>query len=342
MTSSISSGTTNVPTLTPIVDAALTEVTGSVVGGGAPGKSGPVTSIPPFVQQYLDADPAKVPSAVGGVVEQQRRDNEAPSKKGGATTGAGQAREGQATNCFPQGSERGRDSDNDAPSKKHRGGHRYRHLSFPLPPVKGGPVPPTAPPTKGEPPMKVPPMKAPPMSTPPMKVPPMKVPPMKTPPTGVEGPPPVKPAPAPTRTYTTVRGDNLSQIAEKLDVSWQQLYWANRDQIQNPDLIYAGQTLTVPSKDLQVPGFTYTPLFQPGIRSETAGTGVITSSTPPTKVPDAPTPDAPAKVDPAPPKDAKTVPTPDAPGTPPPASTGPMTPPPPPTASANGLPPALP
>ena len=57
-------------------------------------------------------------------------------------------------------------------------------------------------------------------------------------------------APAPSgRSYTVVKGDSLSKIAKHLygdAQKWRTIYEANRDQIKNPDLIYPGQTFTIP------------------------------------------------------------------------------------------------
>ena len=57
-------------------------------------------------------------------------------------------------------------------------------------------------------------------------------------------------APAPSgRGYTVVKGDSLSKIAKHLygdAQKWRKIYEANRDQIKNPDLIYPGQTFTIP------------------------------------------------------------------------------------------------
>ena len=57
-------------------------------------------------------------------------------------------------------------------------------------------------------------------------------------------------APAPSgRSYTVVKGDSLSKIAKHLygdAQQWRKIYDANRDQIKNPDLIYPGQTFTIP------------------------------------------------------------------------------------------------
>lgn len=57
-------------------------------------------------------------------------------------------------------------------------------------------------------------------------------------------------APAPAgRSYTVVKGDSLSKIAKHIygdAQQWRKIYEANRDQIKNPDLIYPGQTFTIP------------------------------------------------------------------------------------------------
>jgi nucleoid-associated protein YgaU len=56
-------------------------------------------------------------------------------------------------------------------------------------------------------------------------------------------------APAAGRTYTVVKGDSLSKIAKRFygdAQQWRRIYEANRDQIQNADLIHPGQTLRVP------------------------------------------------------------------------------------------------
>jgi nucleoid-associated protein YgaU len=57
-------------------------------------------------------------------------------------------------------------------------------------------------------------------------------------------------APAPSgQRYTVVKGDSLSKIAKRVygDAGqWRKIYEANRDQIKNPDLIYPGQTFTIP------------------------------------------------------------------------------------------------
>lgn len=53
-------------------------------------------------------------------------------------------------------------------------------------------------------------------------------------------------------TYTVKSGDTLSAIAksEYGDASqWQRIYDANRDQLDNPDLIHPGQKLNIPARD---------------------------------------------------------------------------------------------
>ena len=59
----------------------------------------------------------------------------------------------------------------------------------------------------------------------------------------------VEPAPAPERTYTVQEGDTLSAIAERFYGSageYPRIFDANRDQLDNPDVIYPGQTLRIP------------------------------------------------------------------------------------------------
>lgn len=75
----------------------------------------------------------------------------------------------------------------------------------------------------------------------------------------LHGQSPANPQPAPVavaaatptagHTYTVVRGDNLSAIAQRFygRQDWQKIYNANRNQIANPNLIYAGQVLNIPA-----------------------------------------------------------------------------------------------
>lgn len=47
-------------------------------------------------------------------------------------------------------------------------------------------------------------------------------------------------------TYTVRSGDTLSGIGQKYGVSWQDIFEANRDILDNPDLIRPGQELKIP------------------------------------------------------------------------------------------------
>jgi LysM repeat protein len=60
---------------------------------------------------------------------------------------------------------------------------------------------------------------------------------------------PAAPEPAPAQTYTVAEGDTLSAIAERFygDANaWNRIFEANRDQIDNPDVIFPGQELRIP------------------------------------------------------------------------------------------------
>jgi nucleoid-associated protein YgaU len=48
-------------------------------------------------------------------------------------------------------------------------------------------------------------------------------------------------------TYTVESGDNLSKIASKYGTTWKAIFDANRDQISDPDKIFPGQELKIPS-----------------------------------------------------------------------------------------------
>ena len=53
------------------------------------------------------------------------------------------------------------------------------------------------------------------------------------------------------KTYTVVKGDSLSKIAKREygDVrEWRKIYEANKDVIDNPDLIEPGQDLIIPDR----------------------------------------------------------------------------------------------
>ena len=47
-------------------------------------------------------------------------------------------------------------------------------------------------------------------------------------------------------TYTVQSGDNLSKIGQKYGISWNAIYEANRDILNDPDKIQPGQELKIP------------------------------------------------------------------------------------------------
>ncbi|MEP7044656.1 MAG: LysM peptidoglycan-binding domain-containing protein [Dokdonella sp.] len=56
--------------------------------------------------------------------------------------------------------------------------------------------------------------------------------------------------PAAPQTYTVAKGDSLSKIAKKVYGNanrWRDIFDANRDQLENPDLIQPGQILKLPA-----------------------------------------------------------------------------------------------
>ena len=48
--------------------------------------------------------------------------------------------------------------------------------------------------------------------------------------------------------YTVKKGDTLSAIGKQHGVAWREIYEANRDQLDDPDKIFPGQTLRIPRK----------------------------------------------------------------------------------------------
>jgi nucleoid-associated protein YgaU len=50
------------------------------------------------------------------------------------------------------------------------------------------------------------------------------------------------------QSYTVQSGDSLSKIGQHYGVSWQKIYEANRDKLDDPDKIYPGQELKIPSE----------------------------------------------------------------------------------------------
>jgi nucleoid-associated protein YgaU len=60
----------------------------------------------------------------------------------------------------------------------------------------------------------------------------------------------------PPKTYTVKKGDSLSKIAKEQygdGNRWKAIFEANRDLITNPDLIYPGQVLNLPSNGDDTP-----------------------------------------------------------------------------------------
>jgi nucleoid-associated protein YgaU len=60
---------------------------------------------------------------------------------------------------------------------------------------------------------------------------------------------PSAPAKAGEQTYTVKKGDSLSKIAKRVygdAQQWRKIHEANRDIIDNPDLIHPGQVLKLP------------------------------------------------------------------------------------------------
>ncbi|MFV0389597.1 MAG: LysM peptidoglycan-binding domain-containing protein [Pyrinomonadaceae bacterium] len=53
-------------------------------------------------------------------------------------------------------------------------------------------------------------------------------------------------ADASSTTYTVQSGDSLSKIGSKYGVSWQAIFEANRDKLDDPDKIFPGQELSIP------------------------------------------------------------------------------------------------
>ena len=60
-------------------------------------------------------------------------------------------------------------------------------------------------------------------------------------------PPEPTPTPAPTsQTYTIAQGDTLSKIAKEFGLTLEQLLEANKDTIEDPDLISVGDVIIIP------------------------------------------------------------------------------------------------
>jgi nucleoid-associated protein YgaU len=59
-------------------------------------------------------------------------------------------------------------------------------------------------------------------------------------------------APAAPRTYVVQKGDSLSKIAKQFygnTTAWRRIFEANRERIDDPDLIQPGWKLTIPDDD---------------------------------------------------------------------------------------------
>ncbi len=50
-----------------------------------------------------------------------------------------------------------------------------------------------------------------------------------------------------TEEYEVMKGDNLSKIAKKYGLTWQQIFEANKDVVKNPDVIQPGWKLKIPA-----------------------------------------------------------------------------------------------
>ena len=53
-------------------------------------------------------------------------------------------------------------------------------------------------------------------------------------------------APGAEQEYEVVSGDSLSKIGQRYGVDWKEIYEANRDKINDPDLIQPGWKLKIP------------------------------------------------------------------------------------------------
>ncbi len=62
-------------------------------------------------------------------------------------------------------------------------------------------------------------------------------------------------------TYTVERGDTLSKIAAEYGLEWRQVFGANRDRIDHPDLIFPGQVFTIPAADFVPEPYDYHAMF---------------------------------------------------------------------------------
>lgn len=70
------------------------------------------------------------------------------------------------------------------------------------------------------------------------------------------------PAIATAAPYTVQTGDSLSKIASGKGMNWQQI-WKSNPNIQNPNLIYSGQTIEVPDGSTSAAPAPVAPVVQP-------------------------------------------------------------------------------
>ena len=72
--------------------------------------------------------------------------------------------------------------------------------------------------------------------------------------------------------YLVKAGDNLSKIGTEHNVEWQRL-WAKNTQLDNPDLIYVGNKITIPEPSEQLkralPAVVALPAVTPGVAPQT-------------------------------------------------------------------------
>lgn len=96
----------------------------------------------------------------------------------------------------------------------------------------------------------------------------------------VNNPLKIKPKPI---IYTVKEGDNLTTIGTKHNVKWQRLFFKNK-QIKNPDIIYAGQKITIPLPDEKltkrtIPANTALPAITPGVSASSSYTASSNGNT---------------------------------------------------------------
>lgn len=89
------------------------------------------------------------------------------------------------------------------------------------------------------------------------------------------------PEPKKETTYTVQKGDCLWNIAKKFygnGSNWTAIYEANKDKIQKPNLIYAGQVLTIPSSSAVQTTYSTNSTRKYSVNSNTGTGGKASSS----------------------------------------------------------------